>query len=52
MRKLLIKFLLFLAALEGLAHLNIRALLLALAVVMAVVACLHFLATPEESDAG
>jgi hypothetical protein len=48
---MLIKFLLFLAGLEGLARVDIRALLLALAVVMAIVACLHILATPE-SDAG
>jgi hypothetical protein len=51
MRKFLIKFLVFLAALEGLARVDIRTLLLALAVVMAVLACLHILSTPE-SDAG
>jgi hypothetical protein len=49
MRKFFFTFLLFLAALEGLAKLNIRVLLLALAVFMAVIACLHFLARPEHS---
>ena len=47
MRKLLIKFLLFLAVLEGLGRINLPSLVLALALGMALVACIHILATPK-----
>ena len=39
MRRLIIKFLLFLAAMEGLAHINLMVLLSAMGVAIAVVIC-------------
>jgi hypothetical protein len=39
MRRLIIKFLLFVAAMEGLAHVNFMVLLSAMGVAMAIVIC-------------
>ena len=49
MRKLLLTFMLFLAALQGLANLNIAVLLAAFGAFLALVVCLHILATPGQT---
>ena len=51
MKKLLIKYLLFVAATRGLLHVRFGSILIATALMMAVLAFGHILATPEEVDA-
>jgi hypothetical protein len=50
MRKLLLRFIAFLAAVWGLQQINLPTLLLGVAALMALVGAMHILATPENYD--